>query len=738
MEVTNCEHPAPSHCDEYDSDDSGYSDCFVPTEYLSGSDLGMREWNQLCSSCSNIDFRSTFALSSEKIGREGRALFEMRTDTQPGCDLCSLVASMASLKVIKTSSSFEIPETGYHLRALDSLWPLGLPRTVYSFTEYDNPSIVVAVVEGRASTISKGNRLHEATRRGFIVPVAQDSPRRLLYPICPFLYRARAVSSTKINYARIGFWLRECQKSKHSYYVGISQPRWTAFCTRVIDCETREILPLTPNYEYLALSYVWGKTANDAEVDQTDQSNHCLPDPAPQTIEDAMTVVRGLRKRYLWVDRYCIWQSEDKHLQIQNMDQIYQNALTTIVAADGDNAESGLSGVSCPRHHQSSFQTNAGVLAYTFPHVSCHLSTSTWVSRGWTYQEAILSRSCLFFTKDQVYFACKGHLGSESEAVGGSWRTRHSGSTESLTPRLMRISEQADTSDSQKGPPCFYDHIKEYTSRSLSWDSDALNAFKGILASLDEYTYWGIPFSDTFSLKHYVPIDRSEAAFAHNLAWTGKRLPPGGGAIRRRKGIPTWSWTSLVDQIVTKNKSYTMYTDLVKCSAFYVEDDTPNRLSITDVFQSGRKRGTRIIPEHGRVLLVEALVTEVCLRSTRTEGVYSIHLPEHHTLDLISPYSRSTIIGAEALIDCTDADLLSRIESQPWSAIKLFWDDNSQLEDLPHEEIRRKRDGSSYWMLVDQYGLVARRIGLIRPRYDLEWNLFMSDLKAERRLTRIE
>lgn len=82
------------------------------------------------------------------------------------------------------------------------------------------------------------------------------------------------------------------------------------------------------------------------------------------------------------------------------MDQIYRNALTTIVVVDADNAESGLRGVSYPKRLQYRFRTDAGILVSTFPHVFHALSSSTWVTRGWTYQEAVLSRSFIFFTKD--------------------------------------------------------------------------------------------------------------------------------------------------------------------------------------------------------------------------------------------------------------------------------------------------------------------------------------------------
>jgi hypothetical protein len=707
-DVPNYEQPASSH------------------EKSLGLDLGVRERNQLCSSCSKIDFKSIFALSSKKVGRHGIALTETRTDIQSGCDLCSLVASMASLKVISTFRSFEIPEAGYHLRALDSLWPLMLLRNHARNTA--NLSIVIAVVQGRSSKTLERDQLNEAIRRGVIVPVAEHSPLETS-KTGPYFYGARTVSCTKVDFARIGSWLRECQESKsESHHYCKSQSGRTVFFTRVIDCETREILPLTPDLEYLALSYVWGSNAIDTEVDQTIQSDLRLPHPAPRTIEDAINVVRSLQKRYLWVDRYCIWHSEDKHLQIQNMDQIYRNAWTTIVAVDGENAESGLMGMSCPRHQQASFRTNAGTLAHTFPHVSYHLSTSKWVTRGWTYQEAVLSRSCLFFTKDQVYFACKMHL--RSEAVEQKQIVDNGPNQEVLAPKLMKLSEADTLPTTGNSLFFFHDHMREYTSRSLSWDSDALNAFKGIIASLDVYTYWGVPLTNTTSRTH-VSIDKSQAVFAQNLAWVGKRVPPGGRAIRRRKSFPTWSWTSLVDQIETKNKD-DQNSVFLECSAFYVEDDTQNRLRLTDVLWNAQKEGTLIVPEYGRALLVEAMVTQVFLRSTETEGVYSLHFSQTHPGDQTSPYPGLKLLG-EALVDCTDADFLSGIEPRPWSAIKIFW-----IEDSWPWSSEPERHIESYWMLVDQCDSVARRIGLIRSSGYFKGEMTMDSLKAERRCTRIE
>ena len=124
-----------------------------------------------------------------------------------------------------------------------------------------------------------------------------------------------------------------------------------------------------------------------------------------------MRITKALKYRYLWVDKYCIDQrdSHARHHQIRNMDLIYAQAHVTLVAGSSPSASFGIHGVSTvPRSPQPSIVVGRRRLVSTLPPLSSALEHSVWTTRGWTYQEATLSRRCLFFTNLQVYFVCGG------------------------------------------------------------------------------------------------------------------------------------------------------------------------------------------------------------------------------------------------------------------------------------------------------------------------------------------
>lgn len=169
---------------------------------------------------------------------------------------------------------------------------------------------------------------------------------------------------------------------------------------RLIDCNTRKICPVPgtslEGCEYVALSYVWGLGDNDTFTGDR------LPNRVPAVINDALTITKNLGVGYLWVDRYCIDQTDevDKTVQIQQMQAIYWNACFTIIAAAGSDPHYGLPGVSRPRHpnRQPCVRVAGKPLTWTMPDFDALILRSRWNTRAWTYQEMYFSWSSLIFT----------------------------------------------------------------------------------------------------------------------------------------------------------------------------------------------------------------------------------------------------------------------------------------------------------------------------------------------------
>jgi hypothetical protein len=145
------------------------------------------------------------------------------------------------------------------------------------------------------------------------------------------------------------------------------------------------------------LSYVWGRR-NKSRLVLTSGNEENLLEPGalalfetqasiPNTILDAMLVVRKLRERYLWVDSLCLLQDEVNELQdcVAIMDLFYEMAMLTIVAASGD-AWSGLPGVApTPRKENRVVRDiTPGLKMTTIVDMDTLLRRSVYSSRAWT------------------------------------------------------------------------------------------------------------------------------------------------------------------------------------------------------------------------------------------------------------------------------------------------------------------------------------------------------------------
>ncbi|KAF2685967.1 HET-domain-containing protein [Lentithecium fluviatile CBS 122367] len=268
---------------------------------------------------------------------------------------------------------------------------------------------------------------------------------------------------------------------------------------RVIDIENKCIVERARDSPFIALSYVWGR-APFLRLLKANFDTLSTPDglgmfDIPRTITDAMETTLILRERYLWVDALCIIQDDsiDIAAQIGRMDQIYSNAVCTIVAAAGTDAHSGLTGLCrSPRYPPQHSGTVKGLLLHSMgPTLERTLHESTWWSRGWTYQEFCLSRRLLFFTPSRVFFSCASDHVSEDIvhenraaknaflASGGPFQGSRSDISGDLRTRLT--SRAFDLADPVK---TYKTLVHDYSQRNLSYDSDILNGVQGILRLL--------------------------------------------------------------------------------------------------------------------------------------------------------------------------------------------------------------------------------------------------------------
>ena len=267
-------------------------------------------------------------------------------------------------------------------------------------------------------------------------------------------------------------WINTCRKTHSECKADLSsshKKRDSDTGMLVIDCRTRTIRAARKHEPYICLSYVWGAHPMNGSTTCGARLLHNVP----KTIEDAMFVASKLGIPQLWVDQYCINQHNlaEKTRTINDMDTIYGNAELTIIAASGRNAHSGLSGIrGTSRISQRYIQIGAN-RHLAFRDSTELIKRSLWMSRGWTFQEGLLSRRRLVFTEAQLYFQCN----DEYRLEGLPHRFYSEGSRYEDETRVFPhrgIGFQ---------PHHVYDRLIEYLSRNLSYGSDSLNAFLGIL-----------------------------------------------------------------------------------------------------------------------------------------------------------------------------------------------------------------------------------------------------------------
>ncbi|KAH7349162.1 heterokaryon incompatibility protein-domain-containing protein, partial [Pyrenochaeta sp. MPI-SDFR-AT-0127] len=276
------------------------------------------------------------------------------------------------------------------------------------------------------------------------------------------------VDSANLNLAKS--WIMSCQESHSNLPDGCTPLRAPLDVPlKIIDCQDRHIRALRNDEPYVCLSYVWGSTVGSKAKNLT------LPEQLPKTIEDAIWVASQLDIPRIWADQYCIDQEnfQEKTSTIAAMDRIYGGADITIVAANGD-ASYGLSGVHGTPRRQQRFLHSQECTFLVAGDICQQIRSSRWNSRGWTYQEGMLASRRLVFTESQLYFQCDGMHCLETLDQGLNNQPLRD-------DRDLQFFAGAGRGYSLN---TVYELLKEYFTRNLSFGSDSISAFEGVLNAL--------------------------------------------------------------------------------------------------------------------------------------------------------------------------------------------------------------------------------------------------------------
>lgn len=330
----------------------------------------------------------------------------------------------------------------------------------------------------------------------------------------------------------INEWLQECQ-SKHAACNQFSEDR--PLPTRVLKITSQDgPMPFTVQLHesrgerapYIALSHCWGTSGplrtlhSNLEQHKQDITFESLP----LSYRDIVVKAWHLGFRYLWIDSLCIVQedAEDWEAEAAHMADVYSNATLTFAATEAADPSEGC----CPLYSRAFaiplLDGDSALVRYQ-DHLNLNSRDAALNRRGWTLQEAALSRRMVCFDNDQFLWKCTSRHESEDGLCV----------VEEATPGVRGWNLWACLKKLGGGEGRYafwYRMMEDYSCRKLSFEKDRLPALAGMVEVFREHVDDG----------PLLGLWRGD--LVNGLLWRvrepGQRASPPGVA-------PSWSWTSV-------------------------------------------------------------------------------------------------------------------------------------------------------------------------------------------------
>jgi hypothetical protein len=447
-------------------------------------------------------------------------------------------------------------------------------------------------------------------------------------------------------------WLENCDKNHH----GCRKASFTDFVpTRLLQLQSdsRDVVKLVTTSKhgikepYCTLSHSWGPptmpfttTTNDNL--QQFQREGIETSDLPKNFRHAIDVARFLKMKYIWIDSLCIIQKdggEDFKREGDQMHRVYQNSYCNIVAADS--ADSG-GGLFREREVIDIVPATYGGTRI-FGHQSwsiipddlwdAQLLETRIYSRGWVFQERMLSPRLLHFAKKQIFWdcgtvsACETYpsglplVVDQTAATDRHWRGRLQQRSRDKQSLIVGANDDSIETFWQTA-------VSKYTSCVLTKQMDKTTAIWSIAKTVRDIT------GEAYACGLW------SCRLEEQLAW---RISDGGKGSRIAElqwRFPSWSWVSVTGPISAANR-------IVRERIYSVTDHSGNPIAFPSPVKPAMESSIpelNIEPKYPMPAAIE-MSGIVGSGMIRPSGTGSYHLLPQSTRDSLATRRESPFIA---------------------------------------------------------------------------------------------
>jgi len=317
---------------------------------------------------------------------------------------------------------------------------------------------------------------------------------------------------------------------------------------------------------YICLSYCWGGHVPLLllKENKSQMEDSIALESLPILFHDFITVAAALGARYVWIDALCIIQDdpEDWEKEAASMNLVYGNSYLTIAATAAPDPTYSL----LPeRLSHGVFVVGISLARSAFldPGFLHHGDKdSKWSTRGWTFQEYLLSARVLHFGESELVWHCNEDQRCECGNVKATQSLREAQMAQlrgvfklAVRKFLPKKNWTAQNRDRQAEKIAAWHICAElYSERALSNRAEHVIAISGIAEAFTE-AQLGPYYAGSW-----------EASFSEDLCWQPRRdsgIQKAPAPWKPDYLAPSWSWLATGRPVTFHHKGHGFKTQIV-------------------------------------------------------------------------------------------------------------------------------------------------------------------------------